>query len=138
MNFWNRINKLGWREYYLRRVINPTWTTYISKWYSFAPSPHPKKKKLIVIILIVNLRALKHYSSPPPPPPQKKFESLFVRPNKNFKILTCTIENYALACHEIETTTLILLLKKSHFSSKKKKNKNHRLYGLHFNTQLFN
>ena len=58
---------------------------------------------------------------PPPPPPKKKFESLFVRPNKNFKILTCTIENYALACHEIETTTLILLLKKSHFSSKKKK-----------------
>ena len=87
----------------------------------FCPlAPPKKKKKMIVIILIVNLRALKHYSSPPLSP-KKKFESLFVRPNKNFKILTCTIENYALACHEIETTTLILLLKKSHFSSKKKK-----------------
>ena len=103
----------------------------------FCPLAPPKKKKMIVIILIVNLRSLKHYS-PPPLPPKKNFESLFVRPIKNFKILTCTIQNYALACHEIETTTLILLLKKSHFSSKKKKNKNHRLYGLHFNTQLFN
>ena len=122
MNFWNRINKLGWREYYLRRVINPTWTTYISKWYSFAPSPHPKKKKKNDCDYIdCEFASIEALFLPPPLPPKKKFESLFVRPNKNFKILTCTIENYALACHEIETTTLILLLKKSHFSSKKKK-----------------